>query len=56
MFYNDDVEFRPGDKVVHDNFGKGIVISVEKSIITVAFSYPHQVKKLLKNHKTIRKE
>ncbi len=56
MFYNDDVEFRPGDKVVHDNFGKGIVISVGKSIITVAFSYPHQVKKLLKNHKTIRKE
>ena len=30
MFYNDDVEFRPGDKVVHDNSAKGIVISVEK--------------------------
>jgi DNA helicase-2/ATP-dependent DNA helicase PcrA len=54
-FYDGDVDYKPGDKVTHTEFGDGIVISVDKSIITVSFAYPHQVKKLLKNHKSIRK-
>jgi DNA helicase-2/ATP-dependent DNA helicase PcrA len=54
-FYDGDIDYKPGDRVTHTEFGDGIVISVDKSIITVSFAYPHQVKKLLKNHKSIKK-
>jgi DNA helicase-2/ATP-dependent DNA helicase PcrA len=54
-FYEDDIDYKPGDHIYHDDFGEGIVISVDKSIMTVSFAYPHQVKKLLKNHKSIKK-
>jgi hypothetical protein len=54
-FYDTDVDYKPGDHVYHDEFKEGIVISVDKSIITVSFPYPHQVKKLMKNHKSIKK-
>jgi DNA helicase-2/ATP-dependent DNA helicase PcrA len=54
-FYDTDVDYKPGDHVYHDEFKEGIVISVDKSIITVSFPYPYQVKKLMKNHKSIKK-
>lgn len=54
-FYKDDVDYKPGDHVYHTDFGEGIVINVDKSIMTVSFPYPHLVKKLLKNHKSIKK-
>lgn len=54
-FRTDDVDYKPGDRVSHTEFGEGIVISADKSIITVSFKYPHLVKKLLKNHKSINK-
>lgn len=52
---NDNIEYITGDKVMHDVFGVGIVVSVDKSILTVAFPHPYGVKKLLKGHKTFRK-
>ncbi len=55
QFYTDDIEYKQGDRVLHKIFGEGVVVSVEKSIISVAFAYPHLVKKLLKNHKSIIK-
>ncbi|MDD2202960.1 MAG: UvrD-helicase domain-containing protein [Bacilli bacterium] len=50
-----DVDYKAGDYVYHNDFGEGIVVSVDKSIMSVSFAYPHQVKKLLKNHKSIKK-
>ena len=47
--------YQPGDKVIHDTFGNGVVISVEKMIITVAFPHPIGIKKLMKGHTTFRK-
>jgi DNA helicase-2/ATP-dependent DNA helicase PcrA len=54
-FYESEIEYRSGDHVYHNDFGEGIVINVDKSIMTVSFAYPHLVKKLLKNHKSIKK-
>ncbi|MFA5408449.1 MAG: UvrD-helicase domain-containing protein [Bacilli bacterium] len=53
--YSNDVDYKPGDRVYHNDFGEGIVISIDKSIMSVSFGYPHLVKKLLKNHKSIKK-
>ncbi len=50
-----DVEYNIGDKVLHEEFGEGIVVGVEKFIITVAFSYPSEIKKIIKGHKSIKK-
>lgn len=50
-----NVEYKIGDKIVHDEFGEGIVVSVEKYIISVAFAHPTGIKKLIKGHRSIRK-
>ncbi|MDD3341048.1 MAG: UvrD-helicase domain-containing protein [Bacilli bacterium] len=44
-----------GDHIVHDSFGNGIVVSVDKMILTIAFPHPTGIKKLMKGHKSIRK-
>lgn len=54
-FYKEDVDYTPGDHVYHNDFGEGIVVNIDKSIMSVSFAYPHLVKKLLKNHKSIKK-
>ena len=54
--YNDtDVDYKNGDIVNHDTYGKGVVVAVDKSIITIAFSASIGIKKLMKNHKSIKK-
>ena len=55
VFYNNDVEYKIGDNILHSEYGEGVVISVDKSIITVAFAHPIGIKKLMKNHKSITK-
>ena len=52
---DDSIEYKPGDKVIHTSFGEGVVISVEKSILTVAFPHPVGIKTIMKGHKSIRK-
>ena len=53
--YENDQEFKYGDKIEHDTYGTGVVIEVSKTIITVAFKQQIGIKKLLKNHKSIRR-
>lgn len=52
--FNDDNELRAGDNVVHDTYGPGVVVNVDKSIATIAFK-GQGIKKLMKNHKSIKK-
>ena len=47
--------FKKGDRVVHNIFKEGVVVSVDGAIITVAFAYPHGVKKILSTHPSIKK-
>ena len=44
-----------GDRISHTDFGEGIVISIDKSIVTVAFPHPIGIKKLMKGHPNITK-
>ena len=44
-----------GDHVRHEEFGEGVVISVDKSIITIAFPHPYGIKKMMAKHKSLSK-
>lgn len=55
MFRNDDIDYKVGDHVSHTDYGIGVVVAVDKSIMTVAFPHPVGVKKLMKKHKSISK-
>ena len=50
-----DVTYNNGDIVNHDTYGPGVVIAVDKMIVTVAFQHGVGVKKLMKNHKSLKK-
>ena len=50
-----DVSYNIGDKVIHDIFGEGIIVSMDKSIVTIAFPHPHGIKKIMKGHTSIKK-
>lgn len=54
-FRKEDVSFNTGDHVSHPEFGEGVVIMVDKSLVTIAFSHPYGVKKMMKNHKSLTK-
>lgn len=51
-----NIVYNIGDKIIHEVFGKGMIVQVDKSILTVAFPHPYGIKKLLKGHHTFRKE
>lgn len=53
IYHNKDQNFLMGDAIVHEKFGDGIIIGIDKDIIEVAFKNPHGVKNLMKNHKSI---
>ena len=55
MYLDNNQEFKEGDHINHTEYGEGVIISVDKSIITVAFAHPYGVKKLMKNHRSISK-
>ncbi len=52
---DEEIDYQVGDYVVHDHFGRGKVVDVTNSLVTVAFPLPFGVKKLLKNHKSLAK-
>ena len=49
-----DNDLKPGDLIDHEKYGKGVVLNIDGSIATISFS-KSGVKKLLKNHKAIKK-
>lgn len=54
--HKQDIEYSPGDKVVHINFGEGIVVDIKGDSIIIEFKNKKiGVKQLLKNHKSIEK-
>ena len=54
-FRNDDVSYNIGDHVKHDQYGEGVVISVDGSLVTIAFPHPYGIKKMMAKHKSITK-
>ncbi len=52
---NSDSSWNSGDKVEHDTFGEGVVVGVKGEIISIAFSAPHGIKKLMGSHPALKK-
>ncbi len=50
------VHYRKGDLIIHKIFGEGVVTNVEGEFLTIAFSYPHGVKKMKAGHPSFRKK
>ena len=48
-------EYTPGEKVIHDKYGEGVIINVDKSILTIAFPHPHGIVKIMRGHKSLKK-
>ena len=48
-------EYEVGERISHTDFGEGIIVGVDKSILTVAFPHPIGIKKLMKGHPNITK-
>lgn len=44
-----------GEKVVHDEYGEGVIVGIDDKLISVAFPHPIGIKKFIKGHKCIRK-
>ena len=47
---------RKGDTVVHKVFGEGIVLKLDGQIASIAFPYPHGVKKIAAGHPALQKK
>ena len=46
---------KTGDKVNHDVFGEGIVVSINEDIAKIAFALPHGIKNILESHPALKK-
>ena len=56
MYNNNDIDLKVGDVIVHDIYGRGVVVGVDKSLVSIAFQRQYGIKKLMKNHKSIHKQ
>lgn len=54
-FRTEDVSYNVGDHVKHDEFGEGVVVACDKSLVTIAFPHPYGIKKMMAKHKSITK-
>ena len=55
LYHESDMDYQNGDVVIHTTYGRGVVIGVDKSIVTIAFAKNFGVRKLMKNHKSLKK-
>ena len=55
-YYNsEDGEYKVGDVVMHQIYGRGTVVSCDSSFVTIAFSKNYGIRKLLKSYKGLKK-
>ena len=48
-------DWASGDFVIHDTFGKGVVVKVNDRTLDIAFELPAGLKTLMSNHKALKK-
>ena len=56
MYTDNDVDFRAGDKVIHNVFGEGVIININGKIATIAFNHKVGIKQIAINHKYLTKK
>ena len=49
-------DLKPGDKVMHEKYGEGVVIGIDGSIASIAFAHPNGIKQIFKTHKSLSKK
>lgn len=54
-FYQEDIEWKVGEYVYHEVFGAGRIVEVSNTLVSIAFKSPHGIKKLMKNHKSLKR-
>lgn len=55
LYCNEDVSYNKGDIVMHTIYGKGVVIEVDDKFVSIAFAKNFGIRKLMKNHKSLKK-
>ena len=55
MFNTYPSKYKVGDHVKHVDYGEGVVVEVDKTLMSIAFPHPLGVKKFMKNHRSIVK-
>ncbi len=50
-----DASYCVGDHVIHNIYGEGVVVALGGIVLSIAFSHPYGIKKIMKGHKSIRK-
>ena len=55
MYSNECVEYQKGDIVIHTIYGKGVVIGTDDKFVSIAFAKNFGIRKLMKNHKSLKK-
>ncbi len=52
---DDNAEYKIGEKIRHDTYGKGIIVDINNALVSVAFPHPIGIKKFMRGHKSIKK-
>lgn len=56
QYDKDDKQIKASDRVIHKVFGKGMVVEVKGDLVKIAFSMPHGIKTLVKDHPSFKVE
>ena len=49
------ISYTLGEKIRHDDFGDGVIVGIDKMVLTIAFKFPYGIKKIIKGHSSITK-
>lgn len=52
---DNNIEYKIGEKITHDNYGKGIIVDINNTLVSIAFPHPIGIKKFMRGHKSIKK-
>ena len=55
LYSSEEVEYQKGDIVMHTIYGKGVVLDVDEKFVNIAFAKNFGIRKLMKNHKSLKK-
>ena len=55
VFYDEEQEYSIGQVVVHSVYGRGVIVAIDDKFVSIAFNKRFGIKKIMKNHSSIRK-
>lgn len=55
IIIDNSISYTLGEKIKHNEFGDGVIVGIDKSILTIAFKFPYGIKKIMKGHSSIAK-